>query len=223
MKVKRILPKVLAAAMSLMILCSGVATASYAAGAESTGASPAAKSSSDAKTSAPETAAKSHNKSYNKEETVYVIADAHGTPGKVIVSDWISNNGNKKLKDKSNLKNIEVVKGDGSFTIDENNACEWDTNGGDIYYRGAGTAELPVGVNIQYLLDGKTVEPKSLAGKSGKLTIRISYSNRKFETVRINGKNEKKLFDYPDYQCEEYLHTGSVYVRIRQQSRSLSV
>ncbi|MEE1173836.1 MAG: hypothetical protein U0K87_15955 [Ruminococcus sp.] len=191
MKVKRILPKVLAAAMSLMILCSGVATASYAAGAESTGASPVAKSSSDAKTSAPETAAKSHNKSYNKEETVYVIADAHGTPGKVIVSDWISNNGNKKLKDKSNLKNIEVVKGDGSFTIDENNACEWDTNGGDIYYRGTGTAELPVGVNIQYLLDGKTVEPKSLAGKSGKLTIRISYSNRKYETVKINGENEK--------------------------------
>ncbi|MBQ2487929.1 MAG: hypothetical protein II517_06250, partial [Ruminococcus sp.] len=113
MKVKRILPKVLAAAMSLMILCSGVATASYAAGAESAGASPVAKSSSDAKTSAPETAAKSYNKSYNKEETVYVIADAHGTPGKVIVSDWISNNGNKKLKDKSNLKNIEVVKGDG--------------------------------------------------------------------------------------------------------------
>ncbi len=187
MRVKKYLSKALAAAMSLMILCSGVATASYAAGAESTGAPPAAKSSSDAKSSAPAKAAKS----YNKEETVYVIADAHGTPGKVIVSDWIGSNGNKKLTDKSNLKNIEVVKGDGSFTIDENNACEWDTNGGDIYYRGTGTTELPVGVNIQYLLDGKAVEPKSLAGKSGKLTIRISYSNRKYETVRINGKNEK--------------------------------
>ncbi len=188
MKIKQILPKALAGAMSLMILCSGVGVASYAAGAESTGAKPAAKSAAETKSSAPAKTAKR----YNKEETVYVIADAKGTPGKVIVSDWISNAGkDKKLTDKSNLKDVEVVKGDARFTIDENNAYQWDTDGSDIYYRGTGTAELPVGVSIEYLLDGKAVEPKSLAGKSGKLTIRISYSNRKYETVKINGKEEK--------------------------------
>ena len=46
MNIKKNLPKVLSAAMSLTILCSGVSVASYAAGAESTGV----------KTEAPKTA-----------------------------------------------------------------------------------------------------------------------------------------------------------------------
>lgn len=190
MNIKKNLPKVLSAAMSLTILCSGVSTASYAAGAESTSVKTAAAKTPETKKMA-EKAAKD-SKKYNKEETVYVIADANGNPDKVIVSDWIKNTGGAKtIKDKSNLKDIEVVKGDNSFTIDEKNACEWDADGGDIYYKGTGTAELPVGVSIVYELDGKAVNPKELAGKSGKLKIKINYTNRKFEETKINGKKEK--------------------------------
>ncbi len=190
MNIRKNLPKVLSAAMSLTILCSGVSMASYAAGAESTSVKTAAAKTPETKKTAEKAA--NDSKKYNKEETVYVIADANGNPDKVIVSDWIKNTGGAKtIKDKSSLKDIEVVKGDNSFTIDEKNACEWDADGGDIYYKGTGTAELPVGVSIVYELDGKAVNPKELAGKSGKLKIKINYTNRKFEETKINGKKEK--------------------------------
>ena len=148
MNIKKNLPKALAAVMSIAILCAGVGTAAFTAGAESAGASNSAKDNN--KTEKAESASKSEKKvQYNKKETVYVIADAQGKPEKVIVSNWIQNTaGKKKLKDKTNLKDIEVLKGDNSYTIDENNVCEWDANGGDIYYKGTCSTDLPVGVNI---------------------------------------------------------------------------
>ena len=190
MNIKKYLPKALSAAMSLVILCAGVGTAAFTAGAESAGTGTAAQESDTKK---PEGTTASANKAqYNKKETVYVIADAQGTPDKVIVSNWIQNTGGeKKLKDKTNLKDIEVLKGDNSFTIDENNVCEWDANGGDIYYKGTGSTELPVGVGITYELDGKAVSPTELAGKSGKLKMIINYTNREYSEETVNGKKEK--------------------------------
>ncbi len=190
MNIRKNLPKVLSAAMSLMILCSGVSMASFAAGVESTGTQASAPKTDEAK-KADETKAKEAKK-YNKEETVYVISDANGNPNKVIVSDWIKNTeGAKKIKDISNLKDVETVKGDNSYTINEKNSYEWDANGSDIYYKGTGTAELPVGVNIVYMLDGKETSPKELAGKSGKLKMKITYTNRKYEEKTVNAKKEK--------------------------------
>lgn len=190
MNIRKNLPKVLSAAMSLMILCSGVSMVSFAAGVESTGTQASAPKTDEAK-KADETKAKEAKK-YNKEETVYVISDANGNPNKVIVSDWIKNTeGAKKIKDISNLKDVETVKGDNSYTINEKNSYEWDANGSDIYYKGTGTAELPVGVNIVYMLDGKETSPKELAGKSGKLKMKITYTNRKYEEKTVNAKKEK--------------------------------
>lgn len=190
MNIKKNLPKALSAVLSIVILCAGVGTAAFSAGAESAGAGTSVK---DNKTEKTESASKNAKKAqYNKKETVYVIADAQGTPDKVIVSNWIQNTtGEKKLKDKTNLKNIEVLKGDNSYTIDENNVCEWDADGGDIYYKGTGSTNLPVGVKITYTLDGKAVAPNDLAGKSGKLKIKIDYSNREYKEEKVNGKKEK--------------------------------
>lgn len=190
MNIKKNLQKVLAASMSVFIMCAGVGTAAFSAGAESTGAVTTVQKSDAQKVESNEKAAKKAQ--YNKKETVYVIADAQGTPEKVLVSNWIQNTGKeKKLNDKTNLKDIEVLKGDNSFTIDENNVCEWDANGGDIYYKGTGSTELPVGLSITYELDGRTVSPTELAGKSGKLKIKIDYTNRKYSEETVNGKKEK--------------------------------
>lgn len=193
MKIKKNLPKVLSAAMSLTILCSSVGVAAYSAGVDSTGQTAVkTEAKKDAAVKATSETKKADKKQYNKEESVYVIADAQGNPNKVIVSDWIQNTGKaQKLSDRSNLKDIEVVKGDASFTMNENNACEWDAKGDDIYFKGTGSVDLPVGVSIVYELDGKPTAPKDLAGKSGKLKIKINYTNRQFEETEINGKKEK--------------------------------
>lgn len=195
MNIKKNLPKILSVVMSLVIICAGVGTAAFTAGAESveTKSAKAVDSAKESKTNKAEGVLKNEKKAqYNKKETVYVIADAQGKPGKVIVSNWIQNTGKeKKLKDKTNLKDIEVLKGDNSFTIDENNACEWDADGGDIYYKGTGSTNLPVGINITYEIDGKAVSPDELAGKNGKLKIKIKYTNREYREETINGKKEK--------------------------------
>ena len=185
----KIISRTLAAVMSLTVLCSGIAVASYSAGAESTGVTAAAEKTEQKADN--KTAEKTVN-GLSKTETVYVIAGATGVPKKVIVSNWIKNPQKaQKITDKTNLKNIENVKGDETYTINEKKAYEWNAQGKDIYYQGEGTTELPVGVSVSYKLDGKAVAPNQLAGKSGKVTLRFDYTNRKFETVKINGKDEK--------------------------------
>ena len=47
-----------------------------------------------------------------KEETVYVIADASGTPSSILVSTWLQNpTGAGTLSDRSSLSDLEVLKG----------------------------------------------------------------------------------------------------------------
>ena len=50
---------------------------------------------------------------------------------------------------------------------------------------------LPVDLKVSYELDGKPVSAESLAGKSGKVTIRFDYTNNQYENVSIDGKNTK--------------------------------
>ena len=46
-------------------------------------------------------------------------------------------------------------------------------------------------LSVQYLLDGKAISPEELAGKSGRVTIRFNYENTQYETVEIDGAEEK--------------------------------
>lgn len=128
----------------------------------------------------------------SKDETVYVLTGADGSVKKIIVSDWLKNElGNASVADKSDLSDIENVKGDESYTINGDNMTVWDAQGNDIYYQGNIQKELPVGLSVRYYLDGKSVSPEELKGKSGKVTIRFDYENRQYETVQINGANQR--------------------------------
>ena len=72
-----------------------------------------------------------------KDETVYVLANADGSVKKIIVSDWIKNAlGAATLTDAGNLKDVENVKGDESYTLNQNNMRVWDAKGNDIYCKG---------------------------------------------------------------------------------------
>lgn len=113
----------------------------------------------------------------DKDETVYVIADAEGKKQEVIVSAWLKNpNGEAELQDVSNLNNIYNVKGEETFTQNGTDVT-WQADGNPIYYQGTSDAELPVGVEISYYLEGEKVTPEEIAGKSGKVKIRFDYIN----------------------------------------------
>ena len=129
-------------------------------------------------------------KEIGKEETVYVIADNTGKEQKIIVSDHLINNDDKDtLEDASTLKDIEIVKGDETFT-QSGNKVTWQADGNDIFYQGTSESELPVTQKLTYYLDGKEVTPEELAGKSGEVTIRFDYTNNQKVTAEIDGKDE---------------------------------
>ena len=128
----------------------------------------------------------------SKDETVYVLAGADGTVQKIIVSDWIKNAmAADSLKDKTELSDIENIKGDENFTLGGDNSCVWDAQGNDIYYQGNIEKELPVQMSVCYTLDGQAIAPEALAGQSGHVTIRFDYQNMQYEEVLLDGKTEK--------------------------------
>lgn len=126
---------------------------------------------------------------FSKEESVYVKADASGNVKKTTVSEWLKNSEKGTISDTSELKDIKNVKGDESFETGSNNSVSWKSEGNDIYYQGTIDKELPVDVKVSYKLDGKSISPKDLKGKSGKVEIQFSYDNKSKQTVNVNGED----------------------------------
>lgn len=123
-----------------------------------------------------------------KEETVYVVANADGSADNIIVSEWLKNKDQKAtLEDVSDLKDIENVKGDETFT-QNGDKVTWQADGNDIYYQGTTDKELPITQKITYSLDGKEMSPEEIAGKSGKVTIRFDYTNHEKTTEIVDGE-----------------------------------
>lgn len=133
-------------------------------------------------------------KQLTKEETVYVIAHADGSPEKLIVSDWLKNAmGSDTLEDATELSDVTNVKGTEGFEQKQGSLGVWDAAGNDIYYQGSIQKELPVDLKVTYQLNGRTVSPEELAGQSGKVNIRFDYTNRQKEAVMV-GENEEELY-----------------------------
>ena len=140
----------------------------------------------------PDLLAGEHEADLVKDETVYVLAGADGSVEKIIVSDWIKNSaGSDSFYDRSELTDVENVKGDESYAMNGDNMRVWDARGNDIYYQGNIDKELPVSISVSYKLDGKSISPEELAGKSGRVTIRFDYKNNQYEMVDIDGRREK--------------------------------
>ena len=127
----------------------------------------------------------------SKDESVYVNADESGATTKITVSNWLKNAGiNGTINDESDLKDIQNVKGDETFTQNGDD-LQWSAGSNDIYYQGTTDKELPVGVEIKYELDGKEIAAKDLLGQSGKLKITVSYTNKSKSTQTINGEKQE--------------------------------
>ena len=110
--------------------------------------------------------------SQDREETVYVVANADGSAKDEISSVWLKNpDGEDVLTDDVSLSDVENVKGDETYTTDQDGNLVWQAGGNDIYYQGRTDKELPVTTQITYTLDGKQMQPDQLAGKNGHLDM----------------------------------------------------
>lgn len=112
-----------------------------------------------------------------KDETVYVKVDDAGNQKDVTVSDQLKNISSLgTIDDVSDLKDIENVKGDETFS-ENNGKLVWQGDKKDICYQGTTTKKIPVGMKVTYELDGKKVSADDLEGKSGHLKIHYEYQN----------------------------------------------
>ena len=129
-------------------------------------------------------------KEVDKDETVYVFADANGAVDHILVNETLKNREQKAtLQDRTELTDIVNVKGDETFTQD-GNTITWDAAGHEISYQGMTDKELPVTVKATYYLDGQEIAPEELAGKSGHVKIRMDYTSNESVTKEVNGKEE---------------------------------
>lgn len=111
-----------------------------------------------------------------KDETVYILSDAQGEARRIIVSDWLKNPDKlDELTDATRLSGMTVVEGNATFERD-GERLTWDADGKDVYYQGDSDEELPLTLQITYLVDGEEVPAAHMAGKSGHVTIRFAYT-----------------------------------------------
>lgn len=143
--------------------------------------------------SAPE-AAYASGSSTQKDETVYVNLDASGKVRETTVSDWLHADGaEQQIADQSDLENIENVKSN-EKPVKTGNSLTWVLNPGqsgdgrDIYYEGTTKKAPPLSVSVSYTLNGKEVTAGEIAGKTGKVTIKVGVRNNDSHTVTVNGK-----------------------------------
>ena len=123
-----------------------------------------------------------------KEETVYSKLDTTGKSYQTVVSNHIKNTEYlDEIRDLSDLLEIENLNENNTYTQD-GNVIVWNAQGRDVYYNGKSEKELPIEVKMTYTLDGKEISPEELSGKSGKLNIKIEYTNKEKHTVYVNGE-----------------------------------
>ena len=123
-----------------------------------------------------------------KEETVYSKLDTTGKSYQTVVSNHIKNTEYlDEIRDLSDLLEIENLNENNTYTQD-GNVIVWNAQGRDVYYNGKSEKELPIEVKMTYTLDGKEILPEELSGKSGKLNIKIEYTNKEKHTVYVNGE-----------------------------------
>lgn len=123
-----------------------------------------------------------------KKETSYLILNADGSVQEQITSDWLhSDDGFDAITDESDLSDIQNLKSD-VMPEQSGNTLKWTTDETDIYYQGKNSAQAPVGVSIEYTLDGKAVTADELKGQSGHLVATVKLTNNTGEEVTVNGK-----------------------------------
>ena len=113
-----------------------------------------------------------------KEETVYVKADAAGNPTEKSVEVVLKEiEGSDPIEDRSNLRDIKNTEGNEEVAQAGEGRYLWENHGEDIHYKGISDEKLPVDVHVTYFLEGQEVSAEQIAGKTGKVKIRFDYDN----------------------------------------------
>lgn len=124
-----------------------------------------------------------------KTESVYTKLDSNGQKQEITVTNHLYYNGEKTLKDDTELKEILNINGDETYKQNKN-TLYWNTKGEDIFYQGKTDKKLPIEVSIKYYLNNREVKPEDIKGKKGNIKIEFNYKNNQKNNVNVNGVNQ---------------------------------
>lgn len=109
-----------------------------------------------------------------KRETVVVTTDATGNMRSIQVTTTLEANGSRDVADTSRLQQLTVS--DPKITASTQGALVWHSEDGrDISYTATSNIAPPVKVSVSYSLNGDSISPQDLLGRSGNVTIRYDY------------------------------------------------
>ncbi len=152
--------------------------------------------------------------SVDKSETVHVQTDAAGTVSSVTVEDLLSNDAkSSQLLDRSNLSDIDPADDEQSFAQAPDGSLTWSAGGKNVTYKGTSSEKPPVDVTVTYTLDGVPVNPQNLAGASGKLVIRIDYTNNARQERTIG--SAQRQISTPFVCMSAVLLDGNIFSNVR--------
>ena len=114
----------------------------------------------------------------SRNETVYVTLNTQGKAEKIEVVTWLRTDNQGLSQDATVLKDVKNIRGTDTPTLLTNDKLIFAAPAKDIFYSGTTTKNLPVTVDIQYRLNGKTVKRNAINGKSGKLEVIIGLKNQ---------------------------------------------
>ena len=90
-----------------------------------------------------------------------------------------------------------------------------EANGEESVTKTQKQKELPVDVRFTYRLDGREIAPEELAGKSGRVEIRIDYTNNAWAVKEISGKVDLTIPDHVTVTADaKDFALGSVYTLV---------
>lgn len=112
-----------------------------------------------------------------KEEVVYVMADAGGSVNGVYVVNSFDGG---DVTDYGNYSDVKLMNINGTIKQDGDKIPFTSAENQKVYYQGTmENAEIPWNISIKYFLDGKEYSADEIAGKSGKLEIKVKISENK--------------------------------------------
>lgn len=133
-----------------------------------------------------------------KEETVHASLRPDGGFSGVSSLVTLKNpDGLDVVADRTSLDAIEPSDGERPFAQNGKDLA-FDAQGDDVSYSGIPEESLPVGVEVEYRLDGTEVAPALLVGKSGEVSITYRFSNATstpFAAVGILDLDDERFSD----------------------------
>lgn len=148
-----------AAVLLSAVLLLGAAGTVYAQGTNGSAASQAVSAAADG------------TADYTKNENVYARLSADGTPDGAYIVNHFHVKKAGEITDYGSFSDVTNLSTTDSLTV-KDGAVRFSAQTGNFYYQGNMTeAQLPWNFRITYTLDGKTVTPKELGGRSGALQI----------------------------------------------------